>query len=92
MFCFMRMSCMFDDEVLRLADRACWGECVAGDADRARWSETAAGDVDLAKHTSLERISYVLFMFSFPLLLLALTFALTLALFLSHIVSITLWV
>jgi len=74
MFCFIRMSCMFDEEVLRLADRAWWGECVAGDADRARWGETAAGDVDLAMHTSLEPISYVLLMFSFPLLLLAFTF------------------
>ncbi len=67
---------MFDDEVLRVADRARWGETAAGDVDLARWGETAAGDVDLAKHTSLERISYVLFMFSFPLLLLALTFCL----------------
>ena len=41
------MSCMFDDEVLRLAERACGGECVAGDADRARRSEAAAGDADL---------------------------------------------
>ncbi len=44
----MRMSCMFDEEVLMLADRARGGECVAGDADRVRWCETAAGDVDLA--------------------------------------------
>jgi len=78
---------MFDDEVLRLADRAWWGECVAGEADRAwwsetaagdadlaRWGETAAGDADLAMHTSLERISYVLLTFSFPLLLMAFTF------------------
>ena len=55
------MSCMFDDEVLRLADRA-------------RRGETAAGDADLAMHTCLERISYVLLLFSFPLLLLALSF------------------
>ncbi len=44
----MRLSCMFDDEVLRLADRVRWGETAAGDADRVRWGETAAGDVDLA--------------------------------------------
>ena len=44
----MWMSCMFYDEVLKLADRSCWGECVAGDADRARWGETSAGDVECA--------------------------------------------
>ena len=65
---------MFDDEVLRLADRAWWGECVAGDADLEWWGEPAAGDADLGMHTSLERISYVLFMFSFLILLLAFTF------------------
>ncbi len=44
----MRMSCMFDDEVLRLADRARRSESVARDADRARWGGTAAGDADRA--------------------------------------------
>ena len=48
MFSFMRMCCIFDDEVLRLAESARWGECVAGDADRAGWGETAAGDADRA--------------------------------------------
>jgi len=48
MFCFKGMSCMIDDEVLRLADRAWCDECVAGDANRARWGETAAGDADFA--------------------------------------------
>ena len=44
----MRMSCMFDDEVLRLADRARRSESVAKDADRARWGESVAWDADLA--------------------------------------------
>ena len=35
MVCFMRMSCIFADEVLRFADRARRGETVAGDADFA---------------------------------------------------------
>ena len=42
------MSCMFDDEVLRLADRARWGETAAGDADLARRGECVAGDAGLA--------------------------------------------
>jgi len=39
---------MFDEEVLRLADRTRWVETGAGDADRARWGECAAGDADRA--------------------------------------------
>ena len=44
----MWISCMFADEVLRLADRARWVETAAGDADLACRGESAAGDADLA--------------------------------------------